>query len=233
VEQALADPRIALGPADVNALLSPLGLEAPALPDIARIHPGVVMESGLSFLAPASTGSGSSLRLLLEAEINADAAACPDAKSAKGEFVCRSKSGRQDWSASIARGDAEHFGAPADRIYVTDALLDENKIEADSFLRVSRGGGILPYLKFKHTDLKGVLHVAEGLVADVTTPVPGGQADGVCLRKIGAAPAGALVGVDTHSTNALVNFAMVRMMACRTEHDMMSQAQSVVSSLSR
>ncbi|MBI2890715.1 MAG: hypothetical protein HYY13_08010 [Nitrospirae bacterium] len=226
VELALSDPRIALGPADVNAFLSPLGLQALALPEVAEVHPGVVMESGLSFLAPASTGSGSSLRLLLEAEINADAAACPDAKSAKGEFVCRSKSGRQDWSASIARGDAEHFGAGADRIYVTEALLDENKIEANSFLRASRGGGILPYLKFKHVDLKGVLRVTEGLVADVTAGVPGGQADGVCLREIGAAPAGTLTGMDTRSANALINFAMVRMMACRTEHDMMSMAQT-------
>lgn len=207
---AVLDSSKSVSIGDVSGVLTAAGQEA--IPNVAAFYPGLAFDVGLSFLTPASSGTGSALTFTMEAEINENANACPDGKTAKGDYICKDKKGTKDWSAKITRGDGAHFSSAiaADNISISEAILDAQGAKADNFFRASLGGGILPYLKFKSEDLKGIAKIDTNLLKEATDSTLG-----VCARKIAQSASGAaFVALDTRTTNALINFALVQGVGC-------------------
>ncbi|MBI2059070.1 MAG: hypothetical protein HYT87_04800 [Nitrospirae bacterium] len=216
-QSAVSNKSLPIAARDLNTILVAVGEDE--IKDVFQIYPGVVFESGLSFMTPGkpgtAAGKASALKDYFEMEISADAPACPDGKTKDGAFVCKSKDGKSDQSKLISRGDADHFGGAVtkDSIYVTEKLLDVNAKKADDTFRAAEGGGFLPYLLFKNADLKGFAKVSNTLITEMTTAVADAEADGICKRKI-AQTSGSMVPVDARFMNALINFGLVQSMAC-------------------
>lgn len=206
--KAVRDPSIAVTSRELAA-------GSPALStlvgDAFEVYPGVLFKSGLSALTPASTGSGTLLKLKIEAEVNTDAPACPNGKTATGSYVCKDRMGKTDWSSSITHGDGDHFsGALAkDGLFVDEALLDSVGAPADHLYRKDQGGGYLFYMQFKDPTLKGLLKVSDRLIGELTES---GKA--VCSRTIGAAPSSGYVSTDDRALNAFSHWFMLQMAVC-------------------
>lgn len=202
--------------------------------DAFQIFPAVLFESGLSALTPASTGSGSTTRLVLEAEVNADAPKCPygrpTAPGYTSAYVCRDKQGVKDWSASLTFGDSDHFSAQLakDGLFVNEALLNAAGAPADHLFRAARGGGFLLYLRMKDPALKGLFKASDRLITELTN-----TSTGVCSRTIGAAPATGYVSTDDRVINAFVNWVEIQAEVCGATGQMSSYASSLLARASQ
>lgn len=210
LRQALSNKNLALGVNDINPILKAVGTAEIA--DVVQIFPGVVFDAGLSFLTPASTGTGASTKLSIEVEVNENTAAC-HAKTAAGDEICKDSKGT-DYSSVIKHGDTDHFGGSVskDNISVSEALLDAQGAKADNFFRASQGGGIGPYLQLKNPDMKGLIKVTSSLLDEATD-----STKTVCERKVGQTASGSFVETNTRLLGALINFALVQALACGTD----------------
>ncbi|MBI2058883.1 MAG: hypothetical protein HYT87_03855 [Nitrospirae bacterium] len=206
--KAVVDPSVGVSSREL-AIGSPT-LTA-VLGDAFQVYPGVLFQSGLSALTPATSGSGSLLKLKIEAEVSSDAAACPDGKTKDGALICKNKKGDKDQSALISRGDAAHFaGAMAkDNLLINEALLDSVGAAADSPYRAAQGGGYLLYLQFKDPALKGLVKVSDRLIGELTD-----SSRAVCSRSIGTLPSAGYVASDDRVLNALMNWLTVQVDIC-------------------
>lgn len=220
-QSAVNSKSVEVTAADLNTILVAVGESE--IKDVFKIYPGVIFDSGLSFMTPGKpgtkAGTASALKDYFEMEINENAPACPDGKTKDGALICKNKKGDKDQSKLISRGDADHFDGKVtkDSIYVTEKLLDQNAKKADDTFRAVEGGGFLPYLLFKNEDLKGFAKVADTLITEMTTPVADAEADGICKRKIAQTSGSSFKATDARFMNALVNFVLVQAMTCGTD----------------